>query len=171
MLLTGAFGDPPASSSSTRNGSGLRCKIGQGQICRLSRKVGVHFTKAGAEKLGRCTEHNLRRALIREVPVASPWFGRAAASAFVERPRLSPLMSRNQFIDENGGAPVRLAKRGQGEGKAPCAARQLRTARVTLVLIAAVVVSLGCDARIRCLFREFDHCASGHRCTSKSWRA
>jgi hypothetical protein len=23
-----------------------------------------------------------------------------------------------QFIDENGGAPVRLAKRGQGEGKA-----------------------------------------------------
>jgi hypothetical protein len=31
----------------------------------------VHFTKAGAEKLGRCTEHNLRRALIREVPVAA----------------------------------------------------------------------------------------------------
>jgi hypothetical protein len=38
-----------------------------------------------------------------------------------------------RFIDENGGAPIRLAKRGQGEGKAPCAARRLRTARVALV--------------------------------------
>jgi hypothetical protein len=76
----GPFGDPPASSSSTRNGSSLRCKIGQVQICQLRSRVGGHFTKAGAGKLGRCTEHNLRRALISRSPGRSPGFGRAASA-------------------------------------------------------------------------------------------
>ena len=59
-------------SSMIRDSTQCRVPDFEGQICRLRSSDGVHFTKYGAEKLAHYIEHDVRRALKRDILVAVP---------------------------------------------------------------------------------------------------
>jgi uncharacterized protein len=76
----------------------------EGQIRRLRTGDGVNFTKAGAEKLARYAEHDLRRLLTsRAIPVALPGPEEQAPAKGNARPAIGPIVPLNVTSGGEGG--------------------------------------------------------------------
>jgi uncharacterized protein len=75
----------------------------EGQTRRLRTYDGVHFTKAGAEKLAHYVEHELRRVLTnRLIPVALPGPEEQAPKG-AARPAIGPIVPLNVIGSDEGG--------------------------------------------------------------------
>jgi hypothetical protein len=90
----------------------------QGQTRRLRTYDGVHFTKAGAEKLAHYVEHELRRVLTNRVlPGALPGPEELSPAKGNARPAVGPVVPLNAISGGEGGDLLGAANRpAQHEG-------------------------------------------------------
>jgi hypothetical protein len=100
----------------------------EGQTRRLRTYDGVNFTKAGAEKLGRYVEHDLRRLLGSHVlPVAlpGPEEQSPANDNVAGRPAVGPVLPLNATSAEKGGQLLGAASHPDERQADPLATRVL----------------------------------------------
>jgi uncharacterized protein len=134
----------------------------EGQTRRLRTYDGVHFTKAGAEKLGHYVEHDLRRVLSNHVlPVAlpGPEEQSPAKDAAVGRPAIGPVLPLNAIGGEKGGDLLGAASHPAEREADPLATRVLnrgearrapRSRRRFLLAACRYQRRRGCGAGSRC---------------------
>ena len=98
----------------------------EGQIRRLRTGDGVNFTKAGAEKLARYAEHDLRRVLTSHfVPVALPGPEEQSPAKGNARPTIGPIVPLNATTGGEGDALLGATSRQTQHESDPIATQVL----------------------------------------------
>jgi hypothetical protein len=98
----------------------------KGQIRRLRTSDGVNFTKAGAEKLARYVERDLRRVLTNHViPVALPGPEEQSPAKGSTRPAIGPIVPLNAVGGAEGGDLLGATSRPAQRESDPVATRVL----------------------------------------------
>jgi hypothetical protein len=98
----------------------------EGQIRRLRTSDGVNFTKAGAEKLARYVEHDLRRVLTNHfIPVALPGPEEQSPAKGNTRPAIGPIVPLNAVGGAEGGDLLGATSRPAQREADPVATRVL----------------------------------------------
>jgi len=98
----------------------------EGQIRRLRTADGVNFTKAGAQKLARYVEHDLRRVLANHViPVALPGPEEQSPAKGNTRPAIGPVVPLNALGGAEGGDLLGATSRPAQREADPVATRVL----------------------------------------------
>jgi uncharacterized protein len=98
----------------------------EGQIRRLRTSDGVNFTKAGAEKLARYVEHDLRRVLTNHfIPVALPGPEEQSPAKGNTRPAIGPIVPLNAVGSAEGGDLLGATSRPAQRESDPVATRVL----------------------------------------------